>query len=60
MRAGEGDAIEGLDKAISNLHYGDSVRIFIPQKLAYGSKRAGEIIAPFSNLMFELSVNPKP
>ena len=50
--------IEGLDKALLNLNYGDKAIIIIPSRLAYGDKEVGKI-PPNSVLLFELEVLPQ-
>lgn len=57
IRAGELETIEGFDSGIASLNYGDKAKIFIPAKLAYGSNPIGKVIPPFSNLVFEVTVN---
>ncbi|HUM51955.1 MAG TPA: FKBP-type peptidyl-prolyl cis-trans isomerase [Chitinophagales bacterium] len=50
--------IEGLDKALLNLNYGDKAIIIIPSRLAYGDKEVGKI-PPNSVLLFEVEVLPQ-
>jgi cyclophilin family peptidyl-prolyl cis-trans isomerase len=44
--------IEGLDK----LSIGDKAILFIPSHLAYGAGGAGDVIPPFTNIVFEVEL----
>lgn len=59
FRAGHNEAVEGFDKGITSLTFGDRAKIYIPAKLAYGASIAGDNIPPFSNLLFEVIVKKK-
>lgn len=53
---GTGRVIQGWDEALLMLNKGTRALLIIPSKLAYGEQGAGEIIAPFSTLVFEIEV----
>jgi FKBP-type peptidyl-prolyl cis-trans isomerase FkpA len=57
FRAGQQETIKGLDVGISSLSFGDKAKIFIPAKFAYGAQKASDKIPPFSNLVFEVTIN---
>lgn len=52
--------IQGFIEAIELLNYNDKATIFIPSKLAYGERGAGNIIPPNSNIIFELEIVETP
>lgn len=49
---GKGEVIKGWDNVIKEIKLGEKVRVVIPQHLAYGSKGIGNIIQPYSDLIF--------
>ncbi len=51
--------IPGFIEALALMSYGDKVVAFIPSKLAYGERGAGDVIAPNTNLIFELEMFEK-
>lgn len=53
---GKGQVIQGWDEGISLLKEGDKGVLFIPSELGYGSRGAGGVIPPHSNLMFEVEL----
>jgi FKBP-type peptidyl-prolyl cis-trans isomerase len=53
---GVGQVIPGWDEGIQLMSKGEKGVLYIPYYLAYGDRQAGEKIAPFSNLMFEVEL----
>ncbi len=54
VHAGMGEAMKGLDAALTTMAIGDKAILYVPAVLAYGSRQAGEYIPAFSNLIFEM------
>lgn len=48
--------IPGFREAMLNMNIGDKVRVYIPSALAYGERGAPPVIAPNSNLIFDLEI----
>ncbi len=48
--------IEGWQVALPRMHVGDSCRIVIPYRLAYGSYEISDIIKPYTNLVFDVKL----
>ncbi len=48
--------ISGWTEALQLMPVGSKFRIFLPQELAYGPNQAGELIKPFSTLIFEVEL----
>ena len=48
--------IEGWQEALQLMKVGDKWKLYIPQDLAYGSRGAGGVIAPYSALIFEIEL----
>jgi len=60
FEAGKKDGmIAGFLESLALMGYGDKVVAFIPASLAYGSRGAGEVIPPNTNLIFELEMFEK-
>ena len=53
---GKKQVIEGLDEAVMNMVVGDHCLVVIPFRLAYGDQKYGNIIPPFSTLVFEIEL----
>lgn len=53
---GEGRVIPGWDEGIALLNTGAKASFLIPSALAYGERGAGEDIAPFSSLLFDVEL----
>ena len=51
--------IPGFAEGLDQLSFGDKALIFIPSKLAYGEKGAGNTIPPNTNLIFEVELLEK-
>lgn len=48
--------VPGFNEALTLMNVGSKYKIFIPQELAYGAQQRGQLIKPFSTLVFELEV----
>jgi FKBP-type peptidyl-prolyl cis-trans isomerase FkpA len=53
---GQGMVIRGWDEALQLLRGGSKATLYIPSPLGYGTRSAGEVIKPNSNLMFDVEV----
>ncbi len=53
---GVGHVIPGWDEGIALMSKGEKGILYIPSNLAYGPRQAGDIIKPYSNLMFEVEL----
>ncbi len=49
------ELITGWQIALTRMHQGDHMEVFIPQKYGYGKQRAGNI-PPYSTLVFDLEL----
>jgi len=56
IHADSGESLPGFDAAVATLSIGDKATLYIPAPLAYGAKRAGEYIPPFSNFIFDVEI----
>ena len=48
--------IPGFVEALSLMNYGDKALVFIPSKLGYGERGAGNVIPPNANIIFEIEM----
>ncbi len=48
--------IPGFIEALSMMNFGDKLIAFIPSKLGYGERGAGNVIPPNSNIIFEIEM----
>jgi len=48
--------ISGWTEALQLMPVGSKFKLYIPQNLGYGSSQAGEVIKPFSTLIFEVEL----
>ena len=48
--------IPGWTEALQLMPVGSKFRLYIPENLAYGSSQAGEVIKPFSTLIFDVEL----
>ena len=53
---GEGRVIQGWDEGIGMMREGGQARLVVPSNLAYGEMGAGDLIPPFSTLVFDVEV----
>ncbi|PQJ74129.1 FKBP-type peptidyl-prolyl cis-trans isomerase [Polaribacter gangjinensis] len=48
--------IQGFSEGLLLMNKGAKYRLFIPQELAYGAQQRGDLIKPFSTLIFEIEM----
>ena len=48
--------IPGFIEALNLMSFGDIALVFIPSKLGYGERGAGNVIPPNANLIFEVEL----
>lgn len=48
--------VPGFNEALTLMNVGAKYKFFIPQELAYGAQQRGQLIKPFSTLVFEVEV----
>jgi len=53
---GRGEVISGWDIAFRHISKGEKARLIIPSKLAYGKDGRGNVILPYSTLIFEIEL----
>lgn len=53
---GEGQVIKGWDEGIAMMKKGGKALLLIPSELAYGDRGAGDVIFPYSPLLFEVEL----
>ena len=53
---GVGQVIKGWDSGVSGMQVGGSRMIIIPSDMGYGSRGAGDVIPPNSDLIFEVEL----
>ena len=51
---GEGQVMPGMEEAIRNMRVGEKARVLIPWQLAYGEEGNLPLIAPKTNLIFDI------
>ena len=56
MESNANQFIPGFNEGLALMNAGAKYRFFIPQDLAYGAQQRGELIKPFSALIFELEL----
>lgn len=53
---GEGQVIRGWDEGVAGMKKGEKRILYIPSKLGYGPRGAGDAIPPDSDLIFEVEL----
>ncbi len=53
---GKKQVIVGLEEAVMNMQVGDHCLVIIPFRLAYGEQKYGNVIPPYSTLVFEIEL----
>ena len=53
---GQGRVIKGWDQGVSGMQVGGSRTIIIPSDMGYGSRGAGNVIPPNSDLIFDVEL----
>lgn len=53
---GTGRVIKGWDIGLMGMQVGGKRRLWVPAHLAYGERQMGKLIAPHSNLRFEIEL----
>lgn len=48
--------VPGFNEALALMKKGAKYRVFIPQELGYGAQQRGQLILPFSALIFEIEI----
>ena len=56
FQLGVGQVIPGWDEGIALMSKGEKGILYIPSNLAYGPRQAGDLITPYSNLIFEVEL----
>lgn len=51
-----GGMIQGFDEGVKGQKVGSQLRIYIPAQYGYGPQSRGDVIKPFSNLIFDINV----
>ena len=53
---GESQVIRGWDEGVAGMKRGEKRILYVPAMLGYGSRGAGDVIPPDSNLIFEVEL----
>ncbi|MBU3012034.1 FKBP-type peptidyl-prolyl cis-trans isomerase [Polaribacter vadi] len=48
--------VPGFNEALTLMNVGSKYKFFIPQEIAYGAQQRGQLIKPFSALVFEIEI----
>eukprot|EP01084_Bolivina_argentea_P214152 363610_1 len=57
IQLGKKQNIKGLEQAVTRIKVGSTIKLWIPSRLAYGARGAGDLIPPNSNLTFHLKLH---
>jgi len=57
IQLGKKQNIKGLEQAVTRIKVGSDIKLWIPFKLAYGARGAGNLIPPNSDLTFYLKLH---
>lgn len=57
IQLGKKQNIKGLEQAVTKIKVGSDIKLWIPFKLAYGARGAGNLIPPNSDLTFYLKLH---
>jgi len=49
--------IKGLEQAVTRIKVGSQIKLWIPFRLAYGARGAGNLIPPNADLVFNLKLH---
>jgi len=49
--------IKGLEQAVTRIKVGSTIKLWIPSRLAYGQRGAGNLIPPNQDLVFNLMLH---
>jgi len=49
--------IKGLEQAVTRIKVGSTIKLWIPSRLAYGVRGAGNLIPPHQDLVFNLMLH---
>ncbi len=53
---GTGRVIKGWDQGMMGMREGGKRKLYVPEHLAYGERQVGDLIAPYSNLIFDIEL----
>lgn len=56
FQLGTGRVIPGWDEGIAMMKVGGKAKLIIPSKIGYGSRGAGDVIMPYSTLVFDVEL----
>mmetsp|Transcript_35644 Transcript_35644/g.57256 ORF Transcript_35644/g.57256 Transcript_35644/m.57256 type:complete len:458 (-) Transcript_35644:625-1998(-) len=57
IQLGKKQNIKGLEQAVTRIKVGSVIQLWIPSKLAYGARGAGNLIPPNADLTFQLRLH---